>query len=328
MAQQCQTTVISDDSDCLMARCCRCCICAIRCSRSDRSPTPTASSRRRRAVSSRERPTCSEWLEICLRRGFGRSDGPSIVIAWPAVEAADWEAVVAIDEEVTALRASSTARRANRSMGLRLLKTWQGLHPDVRLEQMLALVAGRRLGPTLPVAFAAVGCCGGIARRDALAGYAYTRLAATVSAAMRLDRDRANRRPPAAESRAGAGAGDRSTASWPARRAPESFAPALDIAADDASNTCTRGSSDHDDHACQDRVRLGIGGPVGSGKTALVEALCKRMRADYKLGVITNDIFTREDMEFLVRSGRCRPTASSACRPAAVRTRRFEKTRR
>jgi urease accessory protein len=50
-------------------------------------------------------------------------------------------------------------------------------------------------------------------------------------------------------------------------------------------------------------VRLGIGGPVGSGKTALVEALCTHMRADYEIGVITNDIFTREDMEFLVRSG-------------------------
>ena len=49
-------------------------------------------------------------------------------------------------------------------------------------------------------------------------------------------------------------------------------------------------------------VRIGIGGPVGSGKTALVDALCKRMRERYRLGVITNDIFTREDMEFLVRS--------------------------
>ena len=49
-------------------------------------------------------------------------------------------------------------------------------------------------------------------------------------------------------------------------------------------------------------VRIGIGGPVGSGKTALVDALCKRMRADYELGVVTNDIFTREDMDFLVRS--------------------------
>jgi urease accessory protein len=50
-------------------------------------------------------------------------------------------------------------------------------------------------------------------------------------------------------------------------------------------------------------VRIGIGGPVGSGKTALVDALCKRLRDDFRLGVITNDIFTREDMEFLVRSG-------------------------
>src|SRR5580693_8558193 len=49
-------------------------------------------------------------------------------------------------------------------------------------------------------------------------------------------------------------------------------------------------------------LRIGIGGPVGSGKTALVDALCKRMRDRYRLGVITNDIFTREDMEFLVRS--------------------------
>src|SRR5690349_21397999 len=49
-------------------------------------------------------------------------------------------------------------------------------------------------------------------------------------------------------------------------------------------------------------VRVGIGGPVGSGKTALVDALCKRLRDTYQLAVVTNDIFTREDMEFLVRS--------------------------
>ena len=49
-------------------------------------------------------------------------------------------------------------------------------------------------------------------------------------------------------------------------------------------------------------IRIGIGGPVGSGKTALVDALCKTMRDTYRLAVITNDIFTREDMEFLVRS--------------------------
>jgi urease accessory protein len=54
-------------------------------------------------------------------------------------------------------------------------------------------------------------------------------------------------------------------------------------------------------------VRIGIGGPVGSGKTALVDALCKRLRDRYELGVVTNDIFTREDMEFLVRSGALPP---------------------
>jgi urease accessory protein len=49
-------------------------------------------------------------------------------------------------------------------------------------------------------------------------------------------------------------------------------------------------------------VRIGIGGPVGSGKTALLDRVCKAMRDDYQLAVVTNDIYTREDAEFLVRS--------------------------
>ncbi|MEM9567394.1 MAG: urease accessory protein UreG [Cyanobacteria bacterium P01_E01_bin.34] len=49
-------------------------------------------------------------------------------------------------------------------------------------------------------------------------------------------------------------------------------------------------------------VRVGIGGPVGSGKTALVEALCKKLRSRLSIAVVTNDIFTREDAEFLVRA--------------------------
>ena len=50
-------------------------------------------------------------------------------------------------------------------------------------------------------------------------------------------------------------------------------------------------------------LKIGIGGPVGSGKTALVEALCIRLRADLDIGVITNDIYTREDADFLTRRG-------------------------
>ncbi|BBP00726.1 urease accessory protein UreG [Sulfuriferula nivalis] len=49
-------------------------------------------------------------------------------------------------------------------------------------------------------------------------------------------------------------------------------------------------------------LRVGIGGPVGSGKTALTLALCKNLREKYQLGVVTNDIYTQEDAQFLVRN--------------------------
>src|SRR5947209_16331601 len=54
-------------------------------------------------------------------------------------------------------------------------------------------------------------------------------------------------------------------------------------------------------------LRVGIGGPVGSGKTALMDALCKRLRASYEIAAITNDIYTKWDAEFLVRSGALAP---------------------
>ena len=69
---------------------------------------------------------------------------------------------------------------------------------------------------------------------------------------------------------------------------------------------------------------VGIGGPVGSGKTALVLALCRALRARHSLGVVTNDIFTREDAEFLVRNQalppeRIRAVETGGCPHAAIR---------
>jgi urease accessory protein len=71
-------------------------------------------------------------------------------------------------------------------------------------------------------------------------------------------------------------------------------------------------------------VRIGIGGPVGSGKTALVDVLCRRLKDRLSLAVITNDIFTREDAEFLVRAGslqaeRIVGVETGACPHSAVR---------
>jgi urease accessory protein len=54
-------------------------------------------------------------------------------------------------------------------------------------------------------------------------------------------------------------------------------------------------------------LRVGIGGPVGSGKTALMDALCKRLRDRYQIAAITNDIYTKWDAEYLVRSGALAP---------------------
>jgi urease accessory protein len=69
---------------------------------------------------------------------------------------------------------------------------------------------------------------------------------------------------------------------------------------------------------------VGIGGPVGSGKTALVLALCRRLRDRYELGVVTNDIFTKEDAEFLMRnqalpSERIRAVETGGCPHTAIR---------
>jgi urease accessory protein len=54
-------------------------------------------------------------------------------------------------------------------------------------------------------------------------------------------------------------------------------------------------------------LRVGVGGPVGSGKTALMDALCKRLRGTFEIAAITNDIYTKWDAEYLVRSGALAP---------------------
>lgn len=71
-------------------------------------------------------------------------------------------------------------------------------------------------------------------------------------------------------------------------------------------------------------LRVGVAGPVGSGKTALVDVLCKRLRQRLQMAVVTNDIYTREDAEFLLRSGalppeRIRGVETGGCPHTAIR---------
>jgi len=71
-------------------------------------------------------------------------------------------------------------------------------------------------------------------------------------------------------------------------------------------------------------VKIGVGGPVGSGKTALIERLCRALSPDFSIAVVTNDIYTKEDAEFLIRAGvlpeeRIRGVETGGCPHTAIR---------
>jgi urease accessory protein len=169
------------------------------------------------------------WMDVCLDETFGRLDGPAVWQAWSALHEQRWDVVEQLDSDLHALRPSSATRRSNRAMGLRLLTTWQALRPDARLAHLAAIARRERSGLSLPVAFAAACAGSGADRRGSLEAFGYTRLAATISAAMRL--------MPIGQTEAHGvlarsldrlpGIADRIVArdGW-----PESFTPALDIA--------------------------------------------------------------------------------------------------
>src|SRR6201994_1695942 len=93
----------------------------------------------------------------------------------------------------------------------------------------------------------------------------------------------------------------------------------------DTAHAHSHGSTEHAPSATAGRAfRLGIGGPVGSGKTALVAALCRTLRGEINLAVVTNDIYTTEDADFLRRNAvlpdeRISAVATGCCPHTAIR---------
>lgn len=127
-----------------------------------------------------------QWMAVCLDDSLGTCEGRAVLLACHAFAERRWAALGDLDMEMNALRPSSTARRSSRAMGVRLLKTWQQIRPHGDLERLVADVGTGRLLATLPVAFGAACASVGIEPRAAVEGFVYTRLAATVSCAMRL----------------------------------------------------------------------------------------------------------------------------------------------
>jgi urease accessory protein len=125
------------------------------------------------------------WVDTLVDNTLTRGDGPAASLAWEGFLESRWPALRELDDEVYALRPSSTAREASRGVGSRLLRTWQRLHPHPGLDTVLAPPYFED-GWTLPVAFAAACAAIDIDRRTMLESLMYTRVAAAASAAMRL----------------------------------------------------------------------------------------------------------------------------------------------
>ena len=169
------------------------------------------------------------WLDVCLDEVLGRTDGPAALRAWSAFGRRDWGAICDLDEEITAMRPAAATRRSSRAMGRRLVTTWSALYPEGRLEHLLDLARLEHLGPALPIAFGCACASAGVEMRDAGVAFAYTRLASTISAALRLMRiGQTDAHARLAETLARVPA---VVDAMMTRARPESFAPAMDVAA-------------------------------------------------------------------------------------------------
>jgi urease accessory protein len=125
-----------------------------------------------------------QWLDAQLAGPLSSADGRGVALAmslWGEQRSAELHV---LDDELFALRASSASRQAVRAMGTRLLKTWIAVRPHPHVDMFLAGRAAR--GVTLPVAFGIACSTVGVAAAAAVESFLYTRLAGSVSAAMRL----------------------------------------------------------------------------------------------------------------------------------------------
>jgi urease accessory protein len=127
-------------------------------------------------VSGFSRTDLADWLEVCLDETIGRFEGPIVVCAHRAFTNGNRAELVRLDQESIAMRPSAAMRKSSRAMGRQLMSTWAALYPDPRFVDM----------HSLPVAFGCVTAASAVSIRFAIEAFAYTRLAATASAAMRL----------------------------------------------------------------------------------------------------------------------------------------------
>jgi urease accessory protein len=122
------------------------------------------------------------WMHTLLAVTLRQYEAPAVRDAFTAFAVGDLTAVATLDDDVHALRPSKSGRAANRAMGTRLLRTWQHIRPA----STVARLGTVRAHVSLPIAFGVICADSGTSRLEAVESFMYTRLASTVSAAMRL----------------------------------------------------------------------------------------------------------------------------------------------
>lgn len=123
------------------------------------------------------------WMDVVLDEALAKCEAPAVHRARRLAGESRWHELAMLDEELNALRPAASGRDAGRAMGSRLVKTWRQIHPSTLLDDM-AQQAGAQW--TLPAAFGSVCAAASVDPRACVEGFVYTRLASTVSAAMRL----------------------------------------------------------------------------------------------------------------------------------------------
>jgi urease accessory protein len=125
-----------------------------------------------------------DWLDAQLAGPLSSADGPGVALALAGWQGRRWAELHRVDDEVFALRPSSASREAARAMGTRLLKTWTAVRPNADISEFLAERGAQ--GVTLPIAFGIACAAAGVAAAASVEAFLYTRLAGSISAAMRL----------------------------------------------------------------------------------------------------------------------------------------------
>ena len=268
----------------------------------------------------RDRASLQSWIAAIVTEGSGRIDADILRDAHRAASAGDLPVLTAVNQRGLAYRATAELALESRAQGEAFLATCRSAWPDPFLDQWAAIDQRACYAAAVGAATARAG----ILLEDVLLAYLQAMAANLVSAGLRLaiigqtDGQRILAALEPVVIRCGAGRNHpRSGRFW--RR---NFCCRSRL--DGARNPVYETVSLMNASAKSDPLRVGIGGPVGSGKTALMDWLCKTMRGRFEIAAITNDIYTREDAEFLTRSGalppeRIRGVETGGCPHTAIR---------